>query len=104
MRHYLLTSPIRPILKPKPHCLANAALFFPPSPVFETELVAVKGVPKPESIKTKSTEAPAAASETASSAASGVAGKIAEKVGDAAKVAETVLADTDSDGQEHNEL
>lgn len=55
--------------------------------VFETELVAIDGVPKPDKIKTK------AASDS-------VAEKVASAVSDAAK---TIVADTD-DGEAHKEL
>ncbi|KAK1969239.1 FKBP-type peptidyl-prolyl cis-trans isomerase [Colletotrichum sublineola] len=65
--------------------------------VFETELVGIEGVPKPEKIVTK-------ASEKASETAEGVAEKVASKVAEAAEVVKTIVADTDSDAQEHNEL
>ncbi|EMR72504.1 putative peptidylprolyl isomerase protein [Eutypa lata UCREL1] len=68
--------------------------------VFETELMGIDGVPKPESIVTK---ASSAASEASESATANVAEKIAEKVGEAAEVIGTIVADSD-DGQEHNEL
>ena len=59
--------------------------------VFETELMGIDGVPKPESIVTKSAEPTA---------------KIAEKVvsvaAEAAEAVKTIIADTDD--QEHNEL
>ncbi|KAK4181001.1 hypothetical protein QBC36DRAFT_176533 [Triangularia setosa] len=66
--------------------------------VFETELVGIEGVPKPESIVTKSaTDAPV------SSAGANVAEKVASVAKQAAEVVETIIADTD-DTQEHNEL
>ncbi|KAK1994616.1 hypothetical protein LX36DRAFT_673012 [Colletotrichum falcatum] len=65
--------------------------------VFETELVGIEGVPKPDKIVIK-------ASEKASEAAEGVADKVASKVAEAAEVVKTIVADTDSDAQEHNEL
>ncbi|KAK2043750.1 FKBP-type peptidyl-prolyl cis-trans isomerase [Colletotrichum somersetense] len=65
--------------------------------VFETELVGIEGVPKPDKIVYK-------ASEKASEAAEGVAEKVASKVAEAAEVVKTIVADTDSDAQEHNEL
>ncbi|KAI3324896.1 FKBP-type peptidyl-prolyl cis-trans isomerase [Xylariaceae sp. AK1471] len=68
--------------------------------IFETELMGIKGVPKPESIVTKATTS---SDETETAAETGAAGKIAEKVGEAAEVIGTVLMDSD-DGQEHNEL
>lgn len=78
--------------------------------MFETELIGIKGVPKPESIVTKASSASSAASETASEASetaekvtAKVAEKIASKVEEAAEVVGTLLVDTD-DVQEHNEL
>jgi FK506-binding protein 2 len=70
-------------------------------PVFETELMGIKGVPKPESIVTKAT----ASSDdvTATETSAGTAEKIVQKVEEAAEVIGTMLADTD-DTQEHNEL
>jgi FK506-binding protein 2 len=69
-----------------------------PWTVFETELMGIEGVPKPESIVTKSaTESPA------SSASQKVAEKVASAVSEAAEAVKTVVADTD-DVQEHNEL
>lgn len=59
----------------------------------------IEGVPKPESIVTKSaTDSPAA-----SSASQKVAEKVASAVSGAAEAVKTVVADTD-DVQEHNEL
>ncbi|KAI0473570.1 hypothetical protein GGR56DRAFT_676056 [Xylariaceae sp. FL0804] len=69
--------------------------------VFETELMGIKGVEKPESIVTKS--AASSVSSASEEASAAVAGKIAEKVGEAAEVVATVLGDSD-DVQEHNEL
>ncbi|KAK4108364.1 hypothetical protein N656DRAFT_718414 [Canariomyces notabilis] len=66
--------------------------------VFETELMGIEGVPKPESIVTKS-----ATDSPASSASQKVAEKVASAVSDAAEAVKTVVADTD-DTQEHNEL
>lgn len=73
--------------------------------VFETELMGIEGVPKPESIVTKSaTDSPASkASEAAETATEKLAEKIASKVADAADAAKTIVADTD-DVQAHNEL
>ncbi len=59
--------------------------------VFETELVAIDGVPKPDKIKTK-----VASPE-------GVAEKVASVAADAADAAKTFIADTD-DVQGHEEL
>ncbi|EQB59050.1 FK506-binding protein 2 [Colletotrichum gloeosporioides] len=69
--------------------------------VFETELIGIDGVPKPEKIVIKATEK---ASEAAEAAKEGVAQKVASKVAEAADVVKTIVADSDADGQEHNEL
>lgn len=66
--------------------------------VFETELMGIQGVEKPATIITKSASSIVSqASEAAETAAEGILGKVAD-------VAATLLADTDGDGQEHNEL
>lgn len=68
--------------------------------VFETELVGIDGVkaeePKPIVQET--------ASSIADKATEGVKAAIQSKVAEAAEAAKVVLADTDGDGQEHNEL
>lgn len=62
----------------------------------------IQGVEKPATIITKSASSLAsAATDAAATAASTAAEGIAHKILEAAKV---VLADTDEDGQEHNEL
>ncbi|KAI0015709.1 hypothetical protein F4780DRAFT_783917 [Xylariomycetidae sp. FL0641] len=73
--------------------------------VFETELMGIKGVPKPESIVTKdaTSSASSAAEETTSKAGEKIAEKVEEAVEGAAEVVGTMLSDTD-DIQEHNEL
>ncbi|KAI1018652.1 hypothetical protein LB503_005930 [Fusarium chuoi] len=78
--------------------------------VFETELVGIQGVPKPEKIETKvvegaetAAEAISEAVESAASATKNVAGKVAQAVVDAADAAKTIIADTD-DAPEHEEL
>ncbi|ORY57907.1 peptidylprolyl isomerase [Pseudomassariella vexata] len=72
--------------------------------VFETELIGIKGVPKPESIVVKEpSSASSTVSEAADTAAEGIAEKIASKAGEAAEAIGTMLVDTD-DTQEHNEL
>lgn len=75
--------------------------------IFETELMGIDGVPKPEKIITKATEAVAEATEAAAEAAEAAETKIADKVAsaasEAAEIIGTIVADTD-DGQEHNEL
>ncbi|KAK1762088.1 ppiase fkr-5 [Phialemonium atrogriseum] len=73
--------------------------------IFETELMGIDGVPKPESIVTKpATDSPAStASEEAEEATQKVGEKVASVVKEAAEAAKTVIADTD-DTQEHNEL
>ncbi|KAI1131880.1 hypothetical protein F5Y10DRAFT_36754 [Nemania abortiva] len=68
--------------------------------VFETELMGIQGVPKPESIVTKATTS---SDESATETGTGTAEKIAQKVEEAAEVIGTILADSD-DSQEHNEL
>ncbi|TLD21521.1 hypothetical protein PspLS_09106 [Pyricularia sp. CBS 133598] len=67
--------------------------------IFETELVSIDGVEKPEKIDyvTK-------AEEAASKATEKVAEKVADKIKEAAEVVKTVVADSDDAGQEHNEL
>lgn len=98
--------------------------------IFETELIGIKGVDTPASIKTKAaasatsvaseasgaveegaesassaaSDATGAAASVAGKAADGVKGKIAEKLKDAVEAIEITLMDTDGDGQEHNEL
>jgi len=75
--------------------------------IFETELMGIKGVDKPESIVTKAS----ATSEATEEASPGIGGKIAGKVGEAvaeaageaAGVVGDIIVDGD-DGQEHNEL
>jgi len=73
--------------------------------IFETELMGIDGVKAPESIVEKKVEQ---AKETASSvkheATEGVKEAIKSKVADAAEAVKVVVADTDGDGQEHNEL
>ncbi|CAK7202475.1 Peptidyl-prolyl cis-trans isomerase fpr2 [Sporothrix eucalyptigena] len=74
--------------------------------IFETELVGIHGVPKPESIVTKSaTDTPAAAESSASTEteSANIAEKVVSKVSEAADAVKTIVADTD-DTQEHNEL
>ncbi|CAK7273164.1 Peptidyl-prolyl cis-trans isomerase fpr2 [Sporothrix epigloea] len=74
--------------------------------VFETELLGILGVPKPESIVTKSeTDAPAIIEPTtvAESESVNIAEIVASKVAEAADAVKTIIADTD-DSQEHNEL
>jgi FK506-binding protein 2 len=75
--------------------------------VFETELVGIDGVPKPEKIETKVVEKAEPAAESAEEAAESATEKIAEKVAsvvaEAADAAKTILADTD-DAPVHEEL
>ncbi|TVY73601.1 FK506-binding protein [Lachnellula suecica] len=66
--------------------------------IFETELMGIDGVPAPVS------SASGSASSVASEATEGVKAAITSKIAEAAEAAKTVLADTDGDGQEHNEL
>jgi len=69
--------------------------------VFETELIGIEGVPKPESIVTKSSSS--ASSNVAEKASEKIVEKVASKAAEAANLAKTIIADTD-DTQEHNEL
>ena len=65
----------------------------------------IAGVPKPESIIEKTTSSVASeASSVASEATEGVKDAITSKLADAAEAVKVVLADSDGDGQEHNEL
>lgn len=81
------TSPAPP--PPQPH--ANTPS---PLPVFETELMGIDGVEKPETIVTKSS--------ATESATAKVAEKVASVASEAAEAVKTMVADTDD--QEHNEL
>jgi len=75
--------------------------------IFETELMGIDGVAKPEKIVTKATESASKAAETASEVVEKAETKIIDKVAsaasEAAEVIGTIVADSD-DGQEHNEL
>ncbi|KAI9171870.1 FK506-binding protein [Paramyrothecium foliicola] len=75
--------------------------------VFETELIGIDGVPKPEKIKSKVVDKAEAATEAAGDAAESASENIAEKVAnvvsDAAEAAKTFVADTD-EVQAHEEL
>ncbi|CAK7272799.1 Peptidyl-prolyl cis-trans isomerase fpr2 [Sporothrix epigloea] len=74
--------------------------------IFETELLGIQGVPKPETIVTKSaTETPAIIEPTvvAEAEPANIAEMVASKVAEAADAVKTIVADTD-DSQEHNEL
>ncbi|KAH8169081.1 FKBP-type peptidyl-prolyl cis-trans isomerase domain-containing protein [Sarocladium implicatum] len=71
--------------------------------IFETELLGIAGVEKPESIVVKASEAVEEASEAAEKVEENVAEKVASAVGDAAEAAKTFIADTD-DMQGHEEL
>lgn len=74
--------------------------------VFETELIGIDGVPKPETIVTK--EAPAATSAAPAGEATPnlidtIKAQIGEKIGEAVKVVKSILGDTD-DVEEKAEL
>ncbi|KAF3762088.1 hypothetical protein M406DRAFT_109525 [Cryphonectria parasitica EP155] len=71
--------------------------------IFETELIGIDGVPKPESIVTK--ETPAATTETPAEEATqnNIVGKITEKLGEAVNVVKSMLKDVD-DVEEKAEL
>ncbi len=58
----------------------------------------IAGVEAPESIVEKT------ASSVASEATEGVKAAVESKIAEAVEAAKVVIADTDGDGQEHNEL
>jgi FK506-binding protein 2 len=58
----------------------------------------IDGVKAPESIVEKTV------SSVASKATEGVKAAVKNKIAEAAEAAKVVIADTDGDGQEHNEL
>jgi len=62
--------------------------------------VGIDGVPAPVSI----IEKPGSTGSVASKATEGVKAAVESKIAEAAEAAKVVLADTDGDGQEHNEL
>lgn len=72
------------------------------TPVFETELLGIDGVPKPESIVLKTSTTSEVPVETAKNFGE----KIAEKFAEATDAAKTMLKDTmkDTDDAEHVEL
>ncbi|QSZ36436.1 hypothetical protein DSL72_006315 [Monilinia vaccinii-corymbosi] len=75
--------------------------------IFETELVGIEGVPKPETVIEK-TSTPDTATDDDSSlpnkAGEAAKGGVKAAISNAAQAVKTALADTDGDGQEHNEL
>lgn len=60
----------------------------------------IEGVPKPETIIEKTSSAEKVADKATEAAAGGVKSAISE----AAEAVKTAFADSDGDGQEHNEL
>ncbi|RBQ81915.1 hypothetical protein VDGD_06027 [Verticillium dahliae] len=70
--------------------------------IFETELMGIEGVEKPEKIVVKLPKEEV--KEKAEEAAEGIAQKVASVVGEAAEAVKTVVADGTDDNQEHNEL
>ncbi|ESZ94042.1 peptidylprolyl isomerase [Sclerotinia borealis F-4128] len=84
--------------------------------IFETELMGIEGVPKPETIIEKTSSSSSDAADTATDSASSLVDKATEKateaatggvksvISGAAEAVMTALADTDAGGQEHNEL
>ncbi|KAF4630951.1 hypothetical protein G7Y89_g7183 [Cudoniella acicularis] len=66
--------------------------------IFETELMGIQGVEAPVSIIEKP------ASSVADKATEGVKAAVKSKIAEAAEAVKVVIADTDDDGQEHNEL
>ena len=76
--------------------------------VFETELMSIRGVEQPKPVSSGSESVSSGASSVTSGladeATEGIKEKIMSKVGEAAEAAKATVQDTDSDGQEHNEL
>jgi len=84
--------------------------------IFETELMGIEGVPTPETIIEKTSSSSSDAADTATDSASSLSDKATEKateaatggvnsvISEAAEAVKTILADSDGDGQEHNEL
>lgn len=70
--------------------------------VFETELLGIDGVAKPDKILYK--EVADKVEEAAEEASEGVAEKVASVVADAAEAAKTMMADTDEGAESHAEL
>lgn len=76
----------------------------------------IEGVPTPETIIEKTSSSPSDAADTATDSASSLSDKATEKateaatggvksvISEAAEAVKTALADSDGDGQEHNEL
>ena len=81
------------------HAIALTTCF----PVFETELMGIAGVEAPVSIIEETSDSDSASS-VADTASEGVKHGAASVVSEAAEAVKTILADTDGDGQEHNEL
>ena len=61
-------------------------------------MIGIDGVKAPESIVEKTV------SSVASKATEGVKAAVESKIAEAVEAAKVVIADTDGDGQEHNEL
>jgi len=75
--------------------------------IFETELMGIQGVPQPESIVEKAPvveEASESVKSAADKASDTAKGGVKSAISEAAEAVKTVIADTDGDGQEHNEL
>jgi len=73
--------------------------------IFETELMGIDGVKAPEKVVEKVAEKAAdSASSVEEKATQGVKDTIQSKVAEAAEAIKVTVADTDGDGQEHNEL
>ncbi|KAG9238022.1 putative FK506-binding protein 2 [Amylocarpus encephaloides] len=70
--------------------------------IFETELMGIDGVEAPVSIIEKSSSNSASSAKDA--ATEGGKNAAASVISEAAEAVKTVLADSDGDGQEHNEL
>jgi len=74
--------------------------------IFDTELMSINGVEQPTSIvaKSVSSDASSVASSVADEATGGVKEAVQSKAAEAVEALKVTLADTDGDGQEHNEL
>ncbi|CAL3970067.1 hypothetical protein PZA11_006367 [Diplocarpon coronariae] len=73
--------------------------------IFETELMGIAGVKAPEKIAEKKIEDTAESAEgLKDKATEGIKAAAASKIAEAAEAVKVVIADTDGDGQEHNEL
>ncbi|KAH7153010.1 FK506-binding protein 2 [Dactylonectria macrodidyma] len=68
--------------------------------IFETELLGIDGVTKPDPIEYITVESESASSEEAAESTEGIAEKVASVVSEATEAAKTIVADTDDPGHE----